>query len=182
MDINAIVTKKEVHFRNVIWRMGQPHPITLDTCYTPWGFLFPMADNFAVLEMLKRGRLDVMGASSDGYRGAIITHDNEFFALRFYDDMPIYSRIGEECRLYTVSEDAHSNSVSAAINMMNSELTHPDFQCFKTPKQIIKIIEKNYPNVGDYMMMKRPELIAELKRRHPKAKTLPLLNDLAGKK
>lgn len=181
MDINAIVTKKEVHFKNTIWRMGQPHPISLDTCYTEWGFLFPMADNYAILETFKRGRMDTMTPATDGWRGAILTPENELFALRFYEDCLIYSRIGEEQRLYTVAEDANSNCISAAINMMNSELTHPDFQMFRTPKQIIKTIEKHFPNAGDFMMMKRTELIAELKRRHPKPKPLPYHNDFKGK-
>lgn len=182
MDINALITKKEIHFRNVVWRMGQPQPVALDTCYTPWGFVIPMADNYAILETFKRSRLDTMFTNNDGWRGAILTPENEFYCLRFYEDCVVYSHIGEEISVYAISEESSSNSVAAAINYMNSSLTPGEFRIPRTARQIIHTIQDNFPTVGDYLVMKRTDILEELKRRHPKTKPLPFHNDFKGNK
>lgn len=182
MDITTIITPKEIHFRNVVWRLGLPMPIMLDLCYTQYGFLIPFTDNYAILGAMERKRYGAVSEHDDGFRGVILTPDDRVYLLRFYNDRLIYNEISKEHPTYCVSEDAESNPVAAAINFLTSPHTHPDFQKPMTARQIIKTIENNYPSVGDFMVLKRKDILAELKERFPKTLPLPLNDDIKGKK
>lgn len=182
MDITTVITPKEIHFRNVVWRLGLPMPIMLDLCYTQYGFLIPFTDNYGIAQVLERKRLDALSCNEDGFRGVILTPDDRVVLLRFYNDRPIYNEISKEHPAYCVSEDAESNPVAAAINFLNSPHTHPDFRKPMTARQIVKKIENAYPSVGDFMVMKRTAILENLKERFPKTLPLPLHEDFKGKK